>query len=606
MGERVVDAAKYAEALRSELRQLRALAEAMGSARRAFQTLPRALRRRMMSHHPERLPRRLRAAAAREDERAASAPPRRAPPPAPAAGSARAARPAAPARRRVRRGLVRAWAHGADRGPRRAAWLPTHTWHARRAHMTALEVEPPGGGPARRVRVAAARADRGLRAAHRHAAEACTAHDASYATLLRVRGPAGAVAAWLGRAALPAPGRAADAAAAGAPVRVLPGPAAAAAVLVVHPAAAADVARAARAAGLAADDLSPALALLEVRGPLAHRTLQLLLRPADPAGADAASWAALAAVRSCAELPPRAALALSVADPRWHACASFLRRAARAPPAADPLDALPLVARWPRCDAARDFWAAAAAAPPPRGAAADAAAAAVAALLAGDPPPPRAGVPVLLVQHPPNRARGFGSGWDVILPRAWARPLWLALVDAGAFFLGLAERRQLALEAGLRHFPEDYPDSNAYARWLAAASRARRDRHARTPSARRPNYAALRCPHPFAPDWDAVAAPRTPYALRPLGPGRPDWNAAVHAPAPADGPPRAASRPRADDGRDAERPLLGFVTSGGYSLLHGAGLAVCVCGPAAAPGGAVLVRPPTSLRYFWARLAPIS
>lgn len=48
------------------------------------------------------------------------------------------------------------------------------------------------------------------------------------------------------------------------------------------------------------------------------------------------------------------------------------------------------------------------------------------------PSPLSSSFPCMLIQQPGLLGRGFGSGWDVILPARWAMPVWKALVFAGA------------------------------------------------------------------------------------------------------------------------------------------------------------------------------
>lgn len=56
----------YVEARATELKTMRRALKHKGGGKRVFQTLPRHMRRRAMSHNPKRLPRRLREAAAKE------------------------------------------------------------------------------------------------------------------------------------------------------------------------------------------------------------------------------------------------------------------------------------------------------------------------------------------------------------------------------------------------------------------------------------------------------------------------------------------------------------------------------------------------------------
>jgi hypothetical protein len=53
------------------------------------------------------------------------------------------------------------------------------------------------------------------------------------------------------------------------------------------------------------------------------------------------------------------------------------------------------------------------------------------------------------------------TGWDIVVPSAWARPLWVALNYAGACAVGLDEMEAVHTAAGCPSFPRDFPDSEA-------------------------------------------------------------------------------------------------------------------------------------------------
>ncbi|RZC41270.1 ribonucleases P/MRP protein subunit POP1, partial [Asbolus verrucosus] len=70
-------------------------------------------------------------------------------------------------------------------------------------------------------------------------------------------------------------------------------------------------------------------------------------------------------------------------------------------------------------------------------------------------------VPVLLIQRPGNKKEniGLGGGWDVILPSAWSKPFWIAMVMRGARVGGLRESRSILFEMGKSQFLQ--PDTDA-------------------------------------------------------------------------------------------------------------------------------------------------
>ncbi|KAA8497265.1 Ribonucleases P/MRP protein subunit POP1 [Porphyridium purpureum] len=113
-------------------------------------------------------------------------------------------------------------------------------------------------------------------------------------------------------------------------------------------------------------------------------------------------------------------------------------------------------------------------------------------------------VQVLLLARESMLSRGFGSGWDIILPAQWAMPFWLAFIYAGARAVGLREMRQLHREGGKPYFPDDYPDSLSGRAELFKSIEESRAKYARRPRGKRINYARLRTVAPFGPDFDIL------------------------------------------------------------------------------------------------------
>jgi ribonuclease P/MRP protein subunit POP1 len=110
----------------ARISEIRALTEALGSlggTRRAFQTLPRHLRRRTMSHNLRRIPLRLRQIAQREVDRDANL-------------LAKVELQALRNRRLKRRVKYAMQSH--VRRAKKHAWLETHMWHTKRMHMRNL------------------------------------------------------------------------------------------------------------------------------------------------------------------------------------------------------------------------------------------------------------------------------------------------------------------------------------------------------------------------------------------------------------------------------------------------------------------------------------
>ncbi|XP_016986513.1 ribonucleases P/MRP protein subunit POP1 [Drosophila rhopaloa] len=153
----------YAAGVLQEIRNL--VADCRETTQRSskliFQTLPKHMRRRAMSHHPKRLPRKYRQAHKSQMGKGGNQP-------------VNGKRPSRKYRRRPKN-LMREYV----RRQRRHVWLETHIWHAKRFHM----VERWGH------RLAFASCDKTYRACYRASAEHCLLQDISFYGCVELRGP---------------------------------------------------------------------------------------------------------------------------------------------------------------------------------------------------------------------------------------------------------------------------------------------------------------------------------------------------------------------------------------------------------------------------------
>ncbi|XP_002133798.2 ribonucleases P/MRP protein subunit POP1 [Drosophila pseudoobscura] len=128
-------------------------------------------------------------------------------------------------------------------------------------------------------------------------------------------------------------------------------------------------------------------------------------------------------------------------------------------------------------------------------------------------------VPLLLIQRPgsqdPEYKRlGYGCGWDVIAPAKYGMALWLTLTMWGARPGGLRELDSVARESGGE---QHLADTLAGVKLASAAAEERRARYFRLPPNKRTNYRKLAVASPFsAPwkhlvrDWQTTAATSSP------------------------------------------------------------------------------------------------
>ncbi|KAJ1767582.1 Ribonucleases P/MRP protein subunit pop1 [Coemansia sp. RSA 986] len=496
---------------------------------RAFQTLPRHLRRRAASHNAKRVPVRLRERAAAEIRSAVLS-----------AGGQGAAATRSNRYRRRRSRTVRGEYERRQVGRR---WLETHVWHAKRMHMA----ERWG------VMVAESPTERSHRAAYRAAREKTFVQDVSFFRTLEVAGAADAVVALLRRHAAPgdavAPGRMA------APLTLYRagqfpfaclGPAVAlwkppvsdggrkrTMWLRIHPAHAAAVVEelGADSAGVEIADISTELVSFELLGAQSTRVLAAVLGDsADPAACGAETLRCIAGTDSPAALGEGCVLALRINDPRLR-----FPQGLRAPAplcTTDQLDAV--LRRWPdganslgACDSGVWDRAQCANDVGSRPTDNDLNERRRQGLVPGEGLQPRTGVdvtvPVVAIRSGPEAlvgshtssgsSDGLAHGWTVIAPRGWGMALWMALVFAGARAQGLRERIHTAFEAGLPSFPAHWPGTAAYDAWTVPVAADALKRWLRRPPGKRINYHALGVKSPFFPPFHVLLGATSAPAL---------------------------------------------------------------------------------------------
>ncbi|CAG9862088.1 unnamed protein product [Phyllotreta striolata] len=112
-----------------------------------------------------------------------------------------------------------------------------------------------------------------------------------------------------------------------------------------------------------------------------------------------------------------------------------------------------------------------------------------------------ANIPVLLIQVPGKKTReytGYGSGWDIVFPSAWAQPIWLSLVMRGGRSGGLRQHEHLLFELDSHRFL--YPDSSSGEQEERDASLKLKERYFKLPPNKRTNFAKFKISSPF--DWN--------------------------------------------------------------------------------------------------------
>lgn len=109
-------------------------------------------------------------------------------------------------------------------------------------------------------------------------------------------------------------------------------------------------------------------------------------------------------------------------------------------------------------------------------------------------------IPILLC-HQPGGERGFGSGWDVILPTGWGMPFWLAFQYRTSHAIGLQAHDMILFESGYMQFPVFYPDTASGKEYMNSISKKLKEKFLLRPFNRRIKYAKLKIKYPFCNPW---------------------------------------------------------------------------------------------------------
>jgi ribonuclease P/MRP protein subunit POP1 len=493
-GARSLDVVDFVGARVSELRALRVAASAKSGNRRVYQQLSWHERRRTMSHASHRMPARLRQVHRRELGICA----------APGQtvksndGGVIEKSPGPQGKMQCRKYRRRAAFLPALRKLRAQCprWLETHIWHAKRFHMDAI-----GGNRT----VAMFPNDRGLRSGYRALSHACLGHDASYLDVIEIasdavgaifaamavcfesedcaRATTDPVVAGIRRAerlvVLDADGYALG------PVDVLWRPAKRPQVwLWSHPAASSAIVTAFQAAHKAGTIsvaiLRDQLLTYTLLGPRAGSILGAVFHRVRHGGVE---WECIKGVRNPASMPPDAVVALEVEDPRASFPPKRVAEGGRMIPGKHVSAVLAGgfgYVRDSRIWSHKERCTIRSQAKHEDGASFDY-------------------IPVLCMQRSAGLSRGFGSGWDIVLPAGWGMPFWVSLMYAnGGRAAGQRELHYVALEAGLPAFPEDYQDTIPGQSAMAMFEERNRDAHGRRPKSKRVDFGKYRIRDPFS------------------------------------------------------------------------------------------------------------
>ncbi|XP_047384648.1 ribonucleases P/MRP protein subunit POP1 [Sciurus carolinensis] len=117
-------------------------------------------------------------------------------------------------------------------------------------------------------------------------------------------------------------------------------------------------------------------------------------------------------------------------------------------------------------------------------------------------------IPILLIQQPGKvtgeERLGWGSGWDVLLPKGWGMAFWIPFIYRGARVGGLKEAVVHSQYKRSPNIPGDFPDCPAGALFAEEQAKNLLEKYKRRPPAKRPNYVKLGTLAPFCCPWEQL------------------------------------------------------------------------------------------------------
>eukprot|EP01129_Flabellula_baltica_P008161 TRINITY_DN3219_c0_g1_i1.p1 TRINITY_DN3219_c0_g1~~TRINITY_DN3219_c0_g1_i1.p1 ORF type:complete len:598 (+),score=128.36 TRINITY_DN3219_c0_g1_i1:3-1796(+) len=115
----------------------------------------------------------------------------------------------------------------------------------------------------------------------------------------------------------------------------------------------------------------------------------------------------------------------------------------------------------------------------------------------------RSNTDIVLVQKPGGKD-GFGEGWTIFMHSSWAMTFWKAFIYAGARAIGLEEIQQISFEKERLFYPYDYPETDAYKEESEITCKDLEEKNEKKPKGKRPNYESLNITSPFITDWRSL------------------------------------------------------------------------------------------------------
>lgn len=183
-----------------------------------------------------------------------------------------------------------------------------------------------------------------------------------------------------------------------------------------------------------------------------------------------------------------------------------------------------------------------------------------------------------VIVHKINGSDHFGAGWCLIVPHSWSSTFWKQLSTSGVRVIGFREKMDLLFEQSKPRYPMDYPGSQAYAIYQSETEEELLSHWERRPPAKRVNYHKLGIESPFKIQWDLLfpeISERDLVVLDDLDASKDQPNTLISIWLSMESKGTVISK--FCRVYDESHNLLGFVTSGQFSQSHGKSRALAFC-----------------------------
>ncbi|KAG7088510.1 hypothetical protein E1B28_012494 [Marasmius oreades] len=110
-------------------------------------------------------------------------------------------------------------------------------------------------------------------------------------------------------------------------------------------------------------------------------------------------------------------------------------------------------------------------------------------------------------------------GFTLLLPAGWSMAFLSSLIHTGTRVGGQRERAHQAFEAGRPYFPRDFPGTDLYSLHTRETEEDEKAKWERTPPAKKPNYEKLGTRSPWRADWEVVLGLNTKEGAKKNGAG---------------------------------------------------------------------------------------